>query len=147
VACLCNFLEYWIKNKHSVPCDDKKEVWLKKLNLVFGFSFIWAFGASFKVSAARVLDNMLRDFFAKLHIPAQETVFEYYFNEKELRYLNWSTVVKAQPFEYDPKMPFFSLLVPTVDTVRYTALLEMLVSINKPVFLTGSTGVGKSIMV
>jgi len=36
--------------------------------------------------------------------------------------------------------------VPTVDTVRYTALLEMLVSINKPVFFTGNTGVGKSII-
>lgn len=59
VACLCNFLEYWIKNKHSVPCEEKKEVWFKKLNLVFGFSYIWAFGASFKVSAARVVITLV----------------------------------------------------------------------------------------
>ena len=49
-------------------------------------------------------------------------------------------------FEYDSKLPFFSLLVPTVDTVRYSTLLEMLVSINKAVFFTGNTGVGKSII-
>lgn len=88
---------------------------------------------------------MLRDFFGKLHIPQAETVFEYYFNEKEQKFVHWNKVVPA--FEYDPKLPFFSLLVPTVDTVRYSTLLDMLVQINKPVFLTGSTGVGKSIVV
>jgi hypothetical protein len=31
----------------------------------------------------RYVDNILREFFGKLHFPLQETVFEYYFNEKE----------------------------------------------------------------
>jgi dynein heavy chain len=48
---------------------------------------------------------------------------------------------------YDPKLPFFSIVVPTVETVRYTTILDMLVSVGKPVFFTGSTGVGKSIIV
>ena len=38
-------------------------------------------------------------------------------------------------------------MVPTVETVRYTTLLEMLLSIGKPVFFTGSTGVGKSVII
>jgi dynein heavy chain len=38
-------------------------------------------------------------------------------------------------------------MVPTVETVRYSTILEMLIQINKPVFFTGSTGVGKSIIV
>ena len=50
-------------------------------------------------------------------------------------------------FVYDPKLPFFSIMVPTVETVRYSHILEMLVQVNKPVFFTGSTGVGKSIIV
>lgn len=48
VKCICNFLEYFIKNKNSIPINEKKEIWVRKLNYVFGFSFIWAFGASFK---------------------------------------------------------------------------------------------------
>ena len=28
---------------------------------------------------------MMRDFFTKLHIPGSETVYEYYYNEKEGR--------------------------------------------------------------
>lgn len=125
VKCICNFLEYFIKSKQSIPLQEKKEVWAKKINFYFGFSFIWAFGASFKSSAARYLDNMLRDFFGKLHIPVSETVFEYYFNEKEQKFVHWNKIVPT--FTYDPKLPFFSLLVPTVDTVRYSTLLDMLV--------------------
>ena len=86
VTCLCNFLEYFIKSKTSIPIHDKKEVWLKKLNFCFGFAFIWAFGASFKQTVIRQLDNMMRDFFGKLHIPMSETVFEYYFSDKEMKF-------------------------------------------------------------
>lgn len=66
VTCLCNFLEYFIKNKNSVPINDKKEVWAKKINFYFGFAYIWAFGASFKPSVSRFLDNMMREFFGRL---------------------------------------------------------------------------------
>jgi len=43
--------------------------------------------------------------------------------------------------------PFFSLVVPTVDTLRYSSHLKMLVKISKPVYLTGETGTGKSMIV
>lgn len=39
------------------------------------------------------------------------------------------------------------MLVPTMDTVRYSSLLENLFSIEKPVFITGCTGIGKSVIV
>jgi len=47
-------------------------------------------------------------------------------------------------FEYELDSPYFSLFVPTVDSVNYTSLLSMLISANKRVFYTGNTGVGKS---
>jgi dynein heavy chain len=70
VRCICNFLEYFLKSsKQAVPIHDKREVWLKKLNYYFGFSFIWGFGASYKTNAIRYVDNIMRDFFGKLHFP------------------------------------------------------------------------------
>jgi hypothetical protein len=44
---MCNFLEYFIKNKNSLPQGDKKEC-ERKLNYYFGFAFIWSFGLSYK---------------------------------------------------------------------------------------------------
>lgn len=43
-------------------------------------------------------------------------------------------------FIYDSEVPFFDILVPTVDTVRFGYLMKKLVGINKPVFFTGDTG-------
>ena len=84
VKCICNFLEYlFTSHKQAVPIHEKKEVWSKKINFYFGFAYIWGFGAAYKPNALRFVDNMLRDFFGKLHIPMAETVFEYFFNEKE----------------------------------------------------------------
>lgn len=132
VRSVCNLLEAQLHAKNA----DKK-----KVSAYFGFAFIWGVCACFK--SIRYIDNMLRDFFGKLHIPMSETVFEYYFNEKEGRFVHWNRAVPA--FTYDSRLPFFSLLVPTVETTRTTALLDLLQ--GKPVFLTGSTGVGKSVIV
>lgn len=41
-------------------------------------------------------------------------------------------------------MPFFKLIVPTVDTVRYTFLTQFLVKANYPVLLVGPVGTGKT---
>jgi hypothetical protein len=83
---------------------DKKDV-ERKINYYFGYSFIWGFGLSYKQSAMKYIDNMMRDYFTKLHVPTSETVYEYYYNEKEGKVAQWEKIVPA--FEYDPKLPFF----------------------------------------
>lgn len=60
----------------------------------------------------------------------------------ELSFKHWHD--KLEEFIYDPTLPFFNLLVPTIDTVRYSYIMEWLLSINKRVYLTGCTGTGKS---
>lgn len=53
----------------------------------------------------------------------------------------WEKIVP--PFKYDKEVPFFEMLVPTVDTVRFGYLLEKFLSVNHSVLYTGGTGVGK----
>lgn len=43
--------------------------------------------------------------------------------------------------------PYTKLIVPTVDTVRYSFVTESVLDVARPVFLTGVTGVGKSVAV
>lgn len=49
-------------------------------------------------------------------------------------------------FEYSPEKSFFELVVPTKDTVRFSWLLKQSIINGNPVFFTGITGVGKSII-
>lgn len=55
--------------------------------------------------------------------------------------------IKLVPkYIYDPKVPFFEMLVPTIDTVRFGYLLKQFMKVNKPILFTGLTGVGKTVI-
>lgn len=49
-------------------------------------------------------------------------------------------------FSYTNLIPFFDLLVPTLDTERFGTVMELLLKVNHPVLYTGDTGVGKSVI-
>ena len=52
-----------------------------------------------------------------------------------------------EEFVYEKEMPFFQMLVPTIDTQRSAYCLEILLDKEKPTFFTGVTGVGKSVII
>ncbi|GKT29750.1 Dynein axonemal heavy chain 6, partial [Aduncisulcus paluster] len=56
----------------------------------------------------------------------------------------FSSIVSS--FTYDVNSPFFSVTVPTVDTVRIQYLTESLITCHKPVLITGGSGVGKTLI-
>lgn len=53
----------------------------------------------------------------------------------------WDKIIPS--FKYNSEQPFFEMLVPTTDTVRYGYLMEKLLSVQHSVLFTGDTGVGK----
>jgi dynein heavy chain len=142
---LCNFLEYFLTNAHGkFTVKDSIEKIAKKLEASFAFSFIWSFGASHNINAYKYLDNLFRDCFAKCSIPMNDTVFEYYMDFNTSKFIPWSGSVPS--FDYELGSPYFSILVPTIDTCRYSYLLDILLWVQKHVFFTGETGVGKSVV-
>lgn len=50
-------------------------------------------------------------------------------------------------FVYNKEVPFFDMLVPTVDTHKYSFFLKMLLSMKRSVLFNGQTGTGKSLVV
>ena len=67
----------------------------------------------------------------------QGTVFDYYVDEASCSMVHWETRVPA--FTYQPEN-FGSMFVPTVDTMRLSFLLELLMARNHFVMLVGNTG-------
>jgi dynein heavy chain len=78
-------------------------------------------------------------------IPGAQTLYYYYVDIQERVLRKWADIVPD--YTYTKEVPFYQMIVPTVDTLRYTYLLERLVAVNKPVLFTGGTGVGKSIII
>ena len=60
-------------------------------------------------------------------------------------FVPWSSLVPT--FVYSSSVPFFEVLVPTVDTVRAAFLLTANIQAGKPTMFCGGSGVGKSVLV
>ena len=60
-------------------------------------------------------------------------------------FVTWLSLVPT--FTYNPQLPFFRILVPTVDTVCAAFLLRANLGAAKPTMLCGGSGVGKSVVV
>ena len=57
--------------------------------------------------------------------------------------MKYETIIESSFDSLSREVPFFDMLVPTMDTVRYGYLMERLLSVNRSVLFTGGTGVGK----
>ncbi|XP_065190514.1 dynein axonemal heavy chain 10-like [Sycon ciliatum] len=73
---------------------------------------------------------------------AQPTVYEYYFDVPESRWVPWESVVPE--YIHDRNAKYNSILVPTVDTVRSKWLLKLMTNIKHPVLFVGETGTSKT---
>ena len=62
---------------------------------------------------------------------------------KELK--PWTAIIPE--FKYDAAVPYFSILVPTMDTTRYRYLLHKLTNAGHNVLFMAETGVGKSVII
>ena len=67
--------------------------------------------------------------------------------DSEFNFKSWEEMKEAMEFQYEDNVPFFNLLVPTVDTVRYSYIIQWLLTFKKKIYLTGGTGAGKSVLV
>ena len=61
------------------------------------------------------------------------------------KFVPWRNVVPS--FKYEKDTAYTAILVPTEDTTRFSYLMRTLITVDKPVFVTGMTGTGKTVMV
>ncbi|XP_066592221.1 dynein axonemal heavy chain 7-like [Prorops nasuta] len=80
-------------------------------------------------------------------MPKQNSVFDYRFlREGKGKWKLWSDdLLTVPPIPRD--IPVNQIIVPTIETIRYTALFALLVQNQKPVLFVGPTGTGKSVYI
>lgn len=119
---------------------------LKQLvSQVFVFAYIWSIGGNIHESGFTGLDQYVRTQFEteeSCKLPKTGSLFGYYNNLETKKMDSWDTIMPQ--YIYDAKVPFVDILVPTIDTVRFGYLMELLLSVNRAVLYTGTSGTGKS---
>eukprot|EP01039_Chlorochromonas_danica_P005727 gene5727-6311_t len=119
------------------------------LDKLFFFSYIWSIGGPLSSQYWESFTEHARELFEEpcpgLGLPGGGTAFDYFVDFKESRFREWSEIVPA--FRYDETLPYFSLIVPTTDTCRFSYIMKTLIAVDKPCFITGVTGTGKTVAV
>eukprot|EP00599_Poterioochromonas_sp_BG-1_P017876 CAMPEP_0173166600 /NCGR_PEP_ID=MMETSP1105-20130129/22117_1 /TAXON_ID=2985 /ORGANISM="Ochromonas sp., Strain BG-1" /LENGTH=3828 /DNA_ID=CAMNT_0014087887 /DNA_START=639 /DNA_END=12125 /DNA_ORIENTATION=- len=119
------------------------------LDKIFFFSYVWSVGGSLADRYWEPFTENARELFEEqcpgLGLPGGGTAFDYYVDMKEARFREWTEIVPS--FKYDDTVPYFSLIVPTTDTCRFSYVMKALITVDKPCFITGVTGTGKTVAV
>ncbi|XP_028810290.1 dynein heavy chain 2, axonemal isoform X2 [Denticeps clupeoides] len=140
VTSLCKLYDSLATSANGVnPVDT--EHYGRMVELWFVFSLIWSLCASVDDTGRKKIDNFLREIEGTF--PNKDTIYEYYVETKNK---TWALFEDKLPkgWHYAANTPFYKIVVPTVDTVRYKFLVEALVRGQYPVLLTGPVGTGKT---
>jgi dynein heavy chain len=140
-----NFMKIFLDPTKGFTATDAK-IRKKDIDSIMAFSYAWGMGGACDERSKEFFDNFIRDNFKSAQIPNGHTVYDYYYDCKKTKtWISWDQQV--QKFEYNKEMSFFDMMVPTSDTYKTRFILENLLSIEKGAFITGLTGVGKSVTI
>ncbi|CAI7935276.1 Hypothetical predicted protein [Podarcis lilfordi] len=128
----------------------------------FAFATVWSIGGTCDGDGRVLFDAFMRDIIAgkmdKHPMPAAVGKWEHPFEERGLvydfmfemkgkgRWMHWNEAIKSINYN-DKNLKVQDIIVPTMDTVRYTYLMELCIKYGKPLLFVGPTGTGKSVYV
>ncbi|XP_045065490.1 dynein axonemal heavy chain 12 [Coregonus clupeaformis] len=128
----------------------------------FAFSLVWSVGGSCDTDSRKRFDEYLRDIIlgkadnhpipasvSKWECPHDEKglVYDYYYEFKgKGRWVHWTDSIKNVNLG-DKNTKVQDIIVPTIDTVRYTYLMDLCIDYGVPLLFVGPTGTGKSVYV
>lgn len=79
--------------------------------------------------------------------PDNGNIYDYHFIKEGLgKWVAWQEALVDVPAIPNDAL-FNTIIIPTVDTVRYTYLMDILVKHGKPCLFVGHTGTGKSVYI
>ncbi|KAI9224417.1 dynein heavy chain and region D6 of dynein motor-domain-containing protein [Blastocladiella britannica] len=117
----------------------------------FMFALTWSMGGNMDTDDRVKFDKYLREEITKFpslvekSIPDQALVFDYYFVRDPKGTGSWKLWTDSLgDYVIPPAAKYSQILVPTVDTARYTFLFDLLLNHNKHSLFVGPTGTGKS---
>lgn len=146
------FLDEYIPIEGSKTNEDRAKNWAKTkphIEALFLQSLIWSVGASTDAEGRMKFSNYLRKTMREVGCaeppPKDNLVYDFCYNKVECCWVPWMDT--APPFKYDSRLGFAELIVPTMDSVRYSYLLKELNLTHKHILMTGDTGTGKTVNV
>ncbi|KAG5682932.1 hypothetical protein PVAND_012250 [Polypedilum vanderplanki] len=155
----CAFIQHQVEiSKIDMLCTILKSLLLKIPNMnlmedcdikayickLWLWSTLWAIGSNSFEASRILLERHIRKLMEtqeNLDLP-ESSLWEYRINPNEKIWEKW----EVPKFNFDRHLPFYEMIVPTSDTVRFGYVSEILLKENHPVLFMAESGVGKSVL-
>ena len=153
ISSLCHLLEFYITKENGfvgremegLNNQDQLGRYKKWIIMCFALCMVWGcFGCVNNKGAPRV-ESFIRNKFNEIKLESSQVVMENYYDFEKHDYVRFST--ENYPFKYTKGMKFSSIYVPTIDSLRYSFILETLLNLRENVYVTGETGTGKTAII
>ena len=137
---------------------DQKKVnsWIESIVI---FSIVWSFGGILNAAGREKFDSFIRSLIKgenasyprqrKIHtpLPRQGSVFDCVWDKSDQgKWQQWQDLIDKK-FEIPKTARVSEIVIPTIDTVRYTYLLNRAIDHQEHLLFVGPTGTGKTIYV
>jgi dynein heavy chain, axonemal len=142
VTSLCNMFNSQLKN---CKMDREHGDFSKFMKNLFGYCFLWCLGGGIKDADQEKFDEFVRDHLDDINFGPTALAYGAFLDIQTGKFGKWTDIVPE--FSFDIKLPYFALIVPTIDTARYGFLFKSGFDAMYPVFFTGVTGTGKTVVV
>ncbi|XP_008209980.1 dynein heavy chain 2, axonemal [Nasonia vitripennis] len=142
VQSLCKLLEVLATPQNGVELLDDRDAFNSMCKLWFFFCMIWSLCASVDEEGRQKMDNFVREM-EGAGFPLRDTVYEYYVDVRQRGFVSWEEKLSPS-WKFPTGTPFYKITVPTVDTIRYDYLVNVLLTNGFPVLLVGPVGTGKT---
>jgi dynein heavy chain, axonemal len=146
------------KQAEDIPLNTAS-TWIVSM---FLFSSVWSLGGTLDFDSRKKFDIYFRKLISGVEkdaeipesiridkpIPDSGSVYDYVFEKDKKFGGNWKLWIDTiEKFEIPAKTKFNSITVPTIDSARYSYLLDLFITHNKQVLFVGPTGTGKSVYI
>ncbi|KAG9395874.1 Dynein heavy chain and region D6 of dynein motor [Carpediemonas membranifera] len=123
------------------------------LERIFFFALMWGIAGNLETKDQDVFHKYFttNPIFKGFKVPkpnsTHATVYDYYVDAESGDWAHWSTKVPEFSFPETGDVDFHSVVIPTVDNVRSTFLLNALLEQQQPVLFVGESGTAKTVTV
>ena len=134
--------------KNRLVLEDEEELKAQEqaiIGRIFVFASAWALMSTVDEHSTMRMDQFVSNLYNPNDMP-RGSLFDCYldFSEKETHWYKWESLL--QEFEYSPTMRWSEILVPTINTKRFSYLLRRAIQSKYPIYLSGITGTGKTVL-
>ena len=148
IKSLCNLIEAIFVPINGLPEDGGGEKTAHTARMWFIFCLCWTLGGAVDEGGRKKIDNAIREADTREGtscMPSSNTVYEWLVDGAKNEWIPWTSKI-PEKWQVAPNTPFYKILVPTIDTVRYSWVVGQLLKAHKGILITGDSGVGKTVI-